>query len=304
MRLPRPGRDNERDLRALGQLHGSLTVVIITHRLAAAGVIRCAMEEGRIVASGTPEVLSVNRLLTEHFSYLGRRELRQWQGDRGGRPRGRRRARHWLRQRRAGPCLRAGASCARDQELRLSVARRTMAQAGLKRHASFYRERSQQVELPERVDVVVCDHVGYFGIDYGILGMLADAGRRFLKPAGTIIPAELQLSVAAVESEPCRELVGRWRKEHVPADYHWLGEIATDTKHPVTLKAEELLSAAAKVATVVPGQTFKLLLVDATPPPGTGADGGGWLGCRLAADVVMTKAAAFGCNGRRYSCRR
>lgn len=193
-------------------------------------------------------------------------------------------------------CLRAGAGFvhAVDETRIIEVARRTLRDAGFGSRAAFHRMRSQHLALPAPVDVVVCDHVGCFGIDYGILDMLADAKQRLLKPGGSIIPAELRLSVAAVESATCRALVDRWRDERVPADYHWIGEIATATKHMVTLSRGDLFSDAVELGRIE---------LDAGAPPflsWTAAlvanrdgnlDGiGGWFDCRLAADVWMTNS--------------
>ena len=82
----------------------------------------------------------------------------------------------------------------------IEVARETLTRAGLADRATFIRGHSHRVELPQRVDLVICDHVGYFGFDYGIVHTLQDARRRFLKPGGRVIPARIRLQLAAVES--------------------------------------------------------------------------------------------------------
>ncbi len=197
-------------------------------------------------------------------------------------------------------CLRAGARVVHfiDETAFLEVARRTVVDAGYGARASFHSGRAQQIELSERADVVVCDHVGYFGIDYGILDILLDARRRFLKPEGTIIPAELRLTVAAVESAACRALTGNWRGDLVPADYHWVGDIASETKHSVVLKADDVLTHAAQIATVLPGTEARAFFSSTTDLVATRAgrlDGiGGWFDCRLAADVWMTNSPLAG----------
>ena len=66
-----------------------------------------------------------------------------------------------------------------DATAMLEVARETFARAGLAERSRFIRGRSLRVELPEEVDLVICDHVGYFGFDYGIVETLQDARRRF-----------------------------------------------------------------------------------------------------------------------------
>ena len=64
----------------------------------------------------------------------------------------------------------------------IEAARHTISEAGFAGHAEFFKASSFELELPERVDVAICDHVGCFGIDYGILQTLADAQERLVKP--------------------------------------------------------------------------------------------------------------------------
>lgn len=192
-------------------------------------------------------------------------------------------------------CLRAGARMVHfiDDSPFIEVARRTVADAGYESRSSFHRARAQHVELPERVDVVICDHVGHFGLDYGLLEVLLDARQRLLKPDGIVIPAELRLSIAAVESASCRSLVGNWR-EKVPADYHWVGDLAAEAKHAVRLQAGELLSNPMELAVLLPGteaRPFFSWTVDLVARRDGTLDGiGGWFDCRLAADVWMTNS--------------
>jgi predicted RNA methylase len=88
----------------------------------------------------------------------------------------------------------------------IEVARKAVADAGYADNAEFFRVNSFELSLPEQADVVVCDHVGYFGFDYGILALLADARERFLKPDGIILPAQIELKLAPVGSDACHKL--------------------------------------------------------------------------------------------------
>ena len=40
---------------------------------------------------------------------------------------------------------------------------------------------------------MLCDHLGYFGFDYGIIELLQDARERFLKPRGIVVPSRVKL---------------------------------------------------------------------------------------------------------------
>ncbi len=146
-------------------------------------------------------------------------------------------------------CLREGANFvyAIDSSAMIEVARESLVRAGMGNKASFIREQSEQVNLPEAVDVVICDHVGYFGFDYGIVQFIEDARRRFLKPGGTLIPAQIKLQLAAVESDKCRNMAEGWRADGVPAEFHWLCHHRVNSKHAVNLQREELLGVPAEL---------------------------------------------------------
>ncbi|MGB8167994.1 MAG: amino acid adenylation domain-containing protein [Chthoniobacteraceae bacterium] len=58
--------------------------------------------------------------------------------------------------------------------------------------------RSQEVELPEKVDVCVSENVGHIGGAEGCDVILEDARRRFLKLDGIVIPSRCETRLAAV----------------------------------------------------------------------------------------------------------
>jgi protein arginine N-methyltransferase 1 len=75
----------------------------------------------------------------------------------------------------------------------------------------FIKGRSDKVELPEKVDVIVSETLGSFGLDENVLKFKTDARRRFLKPGGRLIPDWLELYLAPVESEAIwEERIGFW----------------------------------------------------------------------------------------------
>jgi len=149
-------------------------------------------------------------------------------------------------------CLRAGARhvFGIDSTAVVEMARETFARAGFAERSHFIREHSLRTELPERVDVVICDHVGYFGFDYGIVDTLQDARRRFLKPGGRLIPARIRLQVGAVESEKARGKVEGWAAQSIPTEFQWLRQYSLNAKHAVELSREALLSGAAELGEI------------------------------------------------------
>lgn len=193
-------------------------------------------------------------------------------------------------------CLRAGAArvYAIDSSAMLEVARQTLTRAGLSDRAVFVRGLSTRLELPEKVDVLICDHVGYFGFDYGIVETLSDARRRFLKPGGKLIPARIALQLAAVESEKCRALADGWSAPGIPAEFHWLRERAVNTKHAVQLQPHELLGQPATLGIIDfsdDSQEFHRWTAQLRVERDGVLHGlAGWFDCELAEGVSMTNS--------------
>ena len=178
----------------------------------------------------------------------------------------------------------------------LDAARETIYSAGFADRAEFIQTNSYELVLPERADIVICDHVGFFGFDYGILDLLADARHRFLKPDGVIIPAEFELRLAPVESDECRQHTAKWRDGRVPEDFAWLASKSANTKHSVNIKSAELLAGSAALTTLRLGdETDPFLSWNAEficERDGMLDGVVGWFDCLLFDDVRMTNSPA------------
>jgi protein arginine N-methyltransferase 1 len=181
-----------------------------------------------------------------------------------------------------------------DEDAVIEVARRTVVRAGFGDRAEFFQANSFELSLPELINVVICDHIGYFGFDYGVIALLADAQQRFLKPGGIFVPSQVVLKLAPVESETCRNLVAQWQNGSVPGEFGWLGTAAANTKHAVQLAPDDLLAESATLAKLELG-------ADAAPylswnaefhcaRAGTLDGVAGWFDCRLIDDVHMTNS--------------
>ena len=192
--------------------------------------------------------------------------------------------------------LEAGAShiVAIDDSAMLDVARESMMRAGYGGRATFIHGKSSRIELPKRVDVVICDHVGYFGFDYGIIDFLDDARKRFLKPGGTLIPSRIRLNVAAAGSQQCYDLANGWQAENVPEAFHWLRKYAVNTKHAVSLEQNDVLSSPAVLGDIDLYEDYPEFFSWNAELP-IERDGlmhglAGWFECELAKDVWMTNS--------------
>jgi protein arginine N-methyltransferase 1 len=153
---------------------------------------------------------------------------------------------------------------------------------------------ADDLSLAAPADVVVCDHVGYFAIDYGILKLLADARGRLLRPGGRIVPAGVSLKLAPVASAEGRRKVDGWRADGVPAELHALRADAANAKYAVELAAADVLAAPQTVADIdfltETRTVFSLETTFAAARDGTLDGLAGWFECTLAEGVTMTNS--------------
>ena len=77
-----------------------------------------------------------------------------------------------------------------------SIAREIAEKNGAGGMIHFIHGDSREIELPEKVDVLISETLGHIGIDEGIVGTMTDARCRFLKPGGRIIPESMAIFMA------------------------------------------------------------------------------------------------------------
>ncbi len=115
--------------------------------------------------------------------------------------------------------LRAGAShvVAADDSPNVHIIRELAARHGLAAHISVHPTHSTRLQLPQPVDLVVCDQAGPLGWEGGLIEILHDAHTRLLRQGGRVMPCEVQAwaapsnrprVTASVQAwlEPIREL--------------------------------------------------------------------------------------------------
>ena len=87
-----------------------------------------------------------------------------------------------------------------ESEPSVELARLVAADNGLEERIICLGERSQDVELPERADVLLTDTTETFGLNGQLLSAVIDARERLLKPEARLLPGEIELRVAPVEA--------------------------------------------------------------------------------------------------------
>ena len=173
------------------------------------------------------------------------------------------------------------------------IARVIAAANGLADRIAIISGHSQQVSLPERADVVVCDQIGHFGFEAGLLQFFEDARRRFLKPDGRFLPLRLRLSIAPVEIPALSREMSFWGTRPSGFDMSPAQEIAWNSGHPWRVEPEHLLAPGCVVASLTPGQDnsyFSFSTDIAVDRPGTLHGIAGWFTANLNETTTLTNA--------------
>lgn len=193
-------------------------------------------------------------------------------------------------------CLQAGAGRVMllDRGPVVAVARGILETAGGSGMVAAVRGESHEAALSEDFDLIVCDHVGYFGFDYGIIGLLADARERFLKRGGALVPAAIEPCLAAVQAPRERARVDASIAADAPPALDMLHPYAINSKHAAELRPEDVLSDVAALGLIDlrtarndPLVFSALLRIER---PGLLDGLAGWFECMLSETVRMTNS--------------
>jgi protein arginine N-methyltransferase 1 len=191
-------------------------------------------------------------------------------------------------------CLEAGAEkvWGIDSSDAIHLAREVMDRAGFAERYECIAGSTFRTELPEQVDVIICDHVGFFGFDYGIIQLMRDARQRFLKPGGAMIPQALDLMVAGVSSDDCLAKADGWTRDCVPEQYRWLDRLSRNVRYSYPFAADDLIAAPVALGHVDFASDapdfFRFDAVLTATRAGRFDGIAGWFDCRLAEGVRMT----------------
>jgi len=174
------------------------------------------------------------------------------------------------------------------------IAREVASANGYSDRIQFIKGHSRHVDLPERVDVVIADQLGNFGLNAGLIQYFVDARQRFLKPEGITIPRRLDLILAPVEDHDLFGHVEFWNTRPAGFDFKSTRVFAANTGYQVNLSPESLCGEAAVIATVdlnhATTETFhgetKLSVSRSCTLHGLG----GWFDAQLANGITMTNS--------------
>jgi len=103
---------------------------------------------------------------------------------------------------------------------------------------------SNQVSLPERVDVIISETLDSIGIGENTAFYMADACMRFLKPEGIVLPKALECYLAlSSPSAFCKkeEFWLREMSERFGLDYRTVAALDRTVKHTIPISSEEII---------------------------------------------------------------
>lgn len=107
-----------------------------------------------------------------------------------------------------------------EQDEVIEEAKKLAKNNGLDKRIVFIKGRSDRVEVPEQVDVIISELIGFFGLEENLHRFKIDARKRFLKPGGRLVPSWLELFLAPVESEAIlKDHIGFWSSNYYGCDF-------------------------------------------------------------------------------------
>lgn len=175
----------------------------------------------------------------------------------------------------------------------MDLARRAAVHMGLQDQLVFIRGLSTQLDLPERVDVILTETFGSLGIEENAAEFLIDARERFLAPDGIILPNRLQVFLGLCQ-DPHYEAEYNFWKDAFGLDYSPLIEYASARKRSVELPADALLAPAQLLCDldfyVVRHSTFSRFFTFVVQRPGLLNAFCGWFDATLTDQVSLCTA--------------
>ena len=202
--------------------------------------------------------------------------------------------------------LRAGARhvYAVDATGMAGVARQVLRANGAADRTTVLRAHSRAVELPERVDVVVADQLGPFGLEAGAYEAAADARARHLRPGGTLVPGRIDQVVAVVELPDAWAEVAFWGDAPSGLDLTALSPLARNVRYFTIAGPGDLLGPAATIASSDPGDPAALpirgTVTLTVERPGTLHGLAAWFEAHLAPGTSISNGPVTGRLARRH----
>ena len=125
------------------------------------------------------------------------------------------------------------------------VARRMVDRNGYTERIEIIESDLEDLALPEKVDVIVSEWMGGFGVDENMLAPVVMARDRWLKPGGKMVPGRVTASLAPASIPEFDEAIAYWRSRPHGVDTSVIAAMtAQETFHTQTRLTPDALLAA------------------------------------------------------------
>jgi len=178
----------------------------------------------------------------------------------------------------------------------IGLAREICRANGFLDRVTFIRGWSTEIELPEKIDVVVADQIGNFGFNTGLVRFFADARERFLKPGGILVPSSVDLYAVPVECPAVFADVNFWCVPRLDFNLSAVHSVAANAGHFTSLRANQLLAPPSKLTSLdlaAPHVGRGALAASASFTVNRSATLHGigtWFSAQLAKDLIITNS--------------
>ena len=105
------------------------------------------------------------------------------------------------------------------------LARRIVKENGYDDRINVLQNDMETLELPEKVDVIVSEWLGGYGVDENLLPVVIHARDRWLKPGGKMIPAKVTSWLAPVYDERLQQDIDFWNSDPYGVDLNAISKI-------------------------------------------------------------------------------
>jgi len=107
------------------------------------------------------------------------------------------------------------------------LARRIVSENGLSDRIHVFQDDMASVELPKKVDVIVSEWLGGYGMDENLLPVIVQARDRWLKPGGSMIPRHVSSWIAPAYDELLEQDVRFWRQQPYGVNLAAIGDVTS-----------------------------------------------------------------------------
>ncbi|MBV9282716.1 MAG: 50S ribosomal protein L11 methyltransferase [Chloroflexi bacterium] len=120
------------------------------------------------------------------------------------------------------------------------------------------RGRAEDIELPEPIDVIVSETVGFWGIDEDMLATVGAMRYRYGSDTTRTIPEKVELYLVPIESALFYERVDFWRRDLFGFNYSALADLAANNVYVrVSVDPDEFLTTPSLVANLAVGIRYE-----------------------------------------------